>query len=141
MKSFVKIFIYVLLFVYISCTCNDLLDFDSIGYADEDYEVNKFVDSSASVSSCNNRELSSYEIVNNVYKCCYLNKYCELRNEDNEKAKFNLKYCYPVSKQIYDNLRAFIEQEKSRSGCQVVEIQCNSSYLELALIFLILFLL
>ena len=118
----------------------DLFDFDNVDSADEDYEVNILVDSSASVSSCNNRELSYSEIENDVYKCCYLNAYCVMKNEYNENDKYNLKSCYPVTKEMYDSLGVIIEQAKS-SGCQTYEIKCNSSYLGLTLIFLILFLL
>ena len=138
--SFTKIFILVLVFAYISCICTNFTSsFDE--FSEDSFT---YIDPTASKNSCINRQLSPEEEGNGKIKCCYANTDCEFYNpdpkdeDDKEKLTFKNKYCYAVTQKQYDNLKDSIKKQYSYFKCKTLDIDCNSSYLGLTIIFLIL---
>ena len=121
MKIFTIAIIYLLSFKNIINKCQ----------SDDD------VDSSASKSSCTSRIFSEKEKEYDYYKCCYVKAKCPniLSGGTTET-----KQCEGVTKNEYDNIKAYADTAKNL-GCKDVKIQCKSSYLKLALIYFILIIL
>ena len=70
------------------------------------------------------------------YKCCY--SIGKLKGENKEKG------CLPIKKEEYDDIDKYISDSKKQIGEEKVEkldIDCNSKYLVLSVISLLLFLL
>ena len=139
--SFTKIFILVLVFAYISCFCNNNTYLSGEISVDEDGL--SYIDPTASKNSCINRQLSPEEEEFGKIKCCYLNADCDFTNpdpkdeDDIEKVRITDKYCLPVSQREYDNLKD-VKKKYMYLNCKTLDIECNSSYLGLTIIFLIL---
>ena len=132
----------VLVFAYISCICSNYTSsFDELSVDEDGFS---YIDLTASKNSCSNRQLSPEEEGSGKIKCCYLNTDCEMNNpspedkDDVEKLTIKNKSCYAVSQEEYDNLKDAIKKKYSYFKCKTLDIECNSSYLGLTIIFLIL---
>ena len=105
--------------------------FFSLSYCDEEDETAgcAFYSGSNGVEDCNSRKLpdgSTY------YRCCFV----EIEDEGSE-----LKTCIPLTKEQYDDIDGTIKSLKKQGDYDDIEIDCESNYIILSLLSLILFLL
>ena len=89
-----------------------------------------------SKKDCVDRSFSEEEISHQAYKCCYM---MQKINDNTRKGKEHS--CYYITENDYKNIKKLIKQFKEEDGIDDVKINCNSSYLVYALIYLFLFLL
>ena len=105
--------------------------FFSLSYCDEEDETAgcAFYSGSTGVEDCNSRKSpddSSY------YRCCFV----EIEGNGSE-----LKTCVALTKEKYDDIDGTIKSIKEQGDFDDVEIDCDSNYIILSLLSLILFLL
>ena len=144
MKNYQKILIFMILLSYINSKCNSVLNekngdtlLDILDFGDN----YTFKDNDASTSKCDDRDFSDYEKKNlEPHKCCYVTANCELDDEVLDiHEKYDVKGCVTVTKSIYNSLGNYNSVRKS--ACKNYNLECNSSYLKIMLISLILILL
>ena len=82
---------------------------------------------------CNNRVLSSSEKSGGGYKCCYVNSKIKAGGETTE-----LKYCYSISEDNYNNIKDFVKNIKDMKGVKKYSIECNANYIKFFNIILII---
>ena len=71
-----------------------------------------------------------------IEKCCYqtADNYGKVINTYNDKGD-----CVPLNKKQLDNLKTYIKYQEIQNGYEKMKIDCNSSYIKLSLISLLLF--
>ena len=144
MKNYQKILIFMILLSYINSKCNSVLNenngetlLDILDFGDN----YTFKDNDASTSKCDDRDFSDYEKQKlEPHKCCYVTANCENNDEILDiHEKYDVKGCVTVKKSIYNSLGSYNALRKS--VCKNYNLECNSSYLKIMLISLILILL
>ena len=110
MKIF-QIILFTTLVIFIHNTCTKLSDVTSY-------------------RECHNRELNALEKIGASY-CCY---YYTVDGSD------EVKRCLPYSQNQYDNIQDTINSIESTLGVKVKSLDCKSSYLQIGLLGLLLFL-
>ena len=82
---------------------------------------------------CDKRTSTTELRENEAYKCCYL--YYTL-DTDNYKAKVHT--CKLVTQKEYDNIKDTVSRYESENKVEDVKIDCNSSFIYLGLLYLLL---
>ena len=106
-KAFSLILIALLMMQYDSKACLDLTGGTATG-----------------VDDCNGRDKGKDSTGNEIYRCCYL---------ESGEAKM----CYPVTKEVYDEIDDAIDEYESQTGKSDVSIDCGTNYIMISLISLI----
>ena len=132
-----QLLILILIFYYASCEC---LSYNGITIDDIIDDEGKFnyIDKNASEKNCRARNFSDIEKVNNYTKCCYMEQ--TLVGKDGEII---FKGCTGLTDEVYKNLKTYIDNTKNsiQKYLKELKINCNSSYLGLTILVLLLSLL
>ena len=89
-------------------------------------------DMTASINSCQSRTFSYDEVLEGVYKCCYLEMNCP----DESGTMVEIRRCQPLKEEEYMGHRK--KRLKEKIKCIGVVLECKSSYLSIGFIYLIL---
>ena len=120
MKLLKIFFILSCLYAFINSTC---------GTEEEDaYRYRDYKD-------CINRAFSSEEIEEGAYKCCYLEIEYESTNTERE-----VHGCVPLTQAQFENIRQTKRTYEMQTGVEDADIECESSFIKLGILFLVLFL-
>ena len=121
MKILKIIFILSCLFAFINSTC-EIIEENSKNF-------NNYKD-------CINRQFSSNEIEDEAYKCCYVE--IEFKVENN---KIEAHGCTPLSQSQYNNIDQVERTFQADLYIEDIDIDCESSFIKLEILFLLYFLL
>ena len=122
MSILLKSFAFFLLFGLLNCTCTSSANDATVT---ENYLY--YYDSSASASSCLQRQFSNEEVQYGAYKCCYEAADCSVTNNDGDRVTVELKVCAAATKAEYERIDQMVEE--GRTQCSNLKIDCSSSSL------------
>ena len=123
MKKALFLFLTVLLISQYMCDDDD----ENLDYGECKHEK-----TASGVGDCENLKAGDY------YKCCFV----DYEYTDPENGEGHDKYCEPITKDFYDNIKDEIDKEekaaKAAGGKADISIDCSSNYVMISLLTLIL---
>ena len=155
MKQFQKIVIFMLLLSYINSSCTSFLDqtiknledVQNSNNADDNTKIDPFdlldlddenlTDSNASSGNCHNRQFNT-QFEKGAYRCCFVKGKCKEEADDGKQVTYDVNLCVALEKDAYDEIKK--KSYEKDEDCEI-EYDCNSSYLKLVFLSLIIFLL
>ena len=120
MKHLKIFFILSSLYAFINSTCGT--------EEEESYRYRDYKD-------CINRAFSSEEIGDGAYKCCYLEIEYKTTNTERE-----VHGCVSLNRTQFENIRQTERLIEMEAGVDDADIECESSFIKLGILFFALFL-
>ena len=103
-----------------------------ITFIHTDDDDSNYCGSESSPSSA--KDCQNHKVPTSMKYCCFVS--------GKDKNGKESKHCIPLSEDSYNNIKKYIEDaEKLSDGGKIKKLDCNSNYLKLSLISLLLFLL